>query len=393
LPSETDRLREEVEKIRKDISLRSPELKGDEFLMTVGGKEYRERREVGLELLRLAKILNEKSRSAGKEIRKEVGRYAGLSIAIHASGLWDNHFAEIFACGNHFSFGTDIRVDSDPVGLIRSLHHSVYNGMERKLASCERMLANREATRPGLEKMSSSRFAKAAELEEKEARYKVVVAAIQERNEKQGNQAQENRFEWEGLDQLAAEKVREDVNRYMDSTTTVVIAREDVKETSASNRLAEKIGKLYAIQLPDSLLSSIDHGLCTGKFTTKSVLQMIGRVIRDFDSSGPRWHDGNGDGLSGSFSRKNGGGVRAGDMLIRKESDSDGAAYKAYLVVGNGGEKYLGSDRSLPAVKERARRFYIFNGVSAKLRGEAEMARKSGRSLDTHKCASGMSLE
>jgi hypothetical protein len=41
--------------------------------MTVGGKEYGERREVGLELIRLAKLLNEKSRSAGKEVRKEVG--------------------------------------------------------------------------------------------------------------------------------------------------------------------------------------------------------------------------------------------------------------------------------------------------------------------------------
>lgn len=388
LPSETDRLREEVEKIRKDISLRSPELKGDEFLMTVGGKEFGERREVGLELIRLAKLLNEKSRSAGKEIRKEVGRYAGLAIAIHASGLWDNHFAEIFACGNYFSYGTDIRVDSDPVGLIRSLHHSVYKGMESKLASCERMLANREATRPGLEKMSSSRFTKAEELDEKEARYKVVLAAIQERNEKQGDQANETRFEWEALDQLPSERIKGDVNRYVETTTTLVIAREGAKETSPSNRLVEKIGKLYAMHLPDSLLASIDNAMCTGKLSTESVLQMIGRVIRDFDSNGPRWNEGNGDGLSGSF-RRSGGRVGSGDILIRKESDSDGAAYKAYLVVGNGGEKYLGSDRSLPAVKERAMRFFIFNGVSAKLRGEVEMARK----LDTHRCASGTSLE
>jgi hypothetical protein len=240
--------------------------------------------------------------------------------------------------------------------------------------------------------MSSSRFAKAAELEEKESRYKVVVAAIQERNEKQGTQAKEARFEWEGLDQLPAERVREEVNRYLDSTSTVVIARETGPATPASNRLAEKIGKLYAIELPRSLLASIDNGVCTGKFSTESVLQIIGKSVQDFDSRGPRWNEGNGDGLAGSF-RRNGGGIRAGDMLIRKESGSDGAVYKAYLVVGSGGEKYLGSDRSLPAVKERARRFYIFHEVSAKMRGEPEMARRSGQSLGAHKSAHGMSLE
>ena len=91
-----------------------------------------------------------KSRSAGKEVQKEVGSYAGFPVAIHANGLWDNHFAEIYAQGKYYSYGADIRVDSDPVGLIRSLHHSVYKGMETKLASAERVLASREATRPGV---------------------------------------------------------------------------------------------------------------------------------------------------------------------------------------------------------------------------------------------------
>ena len=130
LPSETDRLKEEVEKIRKDISLRAPESKGDQFVMVLGGQEYAERREAGLELIRAARLLNEKSRSTGKEVQKEVGSYAGFPLAIHASGLWDNHFAEIYAQGKYYSYGADVRVDSDPVGLIRSLHHSVYKGME-----------------------------------------------------------------------------------------------------------------------------------------------------------------------------------------------------------------------------------------------------------------------
>ena len=79
LPSETERLRQEVEKIRADISLRAPVPKGDEFLMVVNGKEYRERREAGQELIKVAKLLNEKARSSRKEVQKATGELRGIS--------------------------------------------------------------------------------------------------------------------------------------------------------------------------------------------------------------------------------------------------------------------------------------------------------------------------
>ena len=80
LPSESDRLKEELEKIRTDISQRAPESKGDEFKMVLSGKEYGERREAGLELIKVARLLNEKSRGSRKEAQKTVGSYAGFSL-------------------------------------------------------------------------------------------------------------------------------------------------------------------------------------------------------------------------------------------------------------------------------------------------------------------------
>ena len=343
------------------------EPKGDDFMMTVGGKTYAERREAGLELIRMARLMNEKARSAGKEIQKEVGSYAGLQLALHASGFWDNHFAEIYARGTHYSYGADVRSDSDPVGLIRSLHHSVYKGMESKLASVQRMLESKEATRPHLEKMTATRFAKAAELEEKEARYKAVVEAIQA-SSKEGDRAVETCFDWTALEGWASEKVGEEVARYLEGSHTSVVARETEESSPSLGGVEQKIKQLYALQLPKTLLEVVTDGLHHGRLTTEGVMQVLGRVIRDFDSTGPTWVEGNGDGLSGSF-RRNREGVSPGDLLIRKETDYERPTYKVYLVTRGGKERYLGSDGSIAAVKVRARQFYVFSGVAARLRG------------------------
>ena len=379
LPSETDRLKEEVDKIRKDISLRAPESTGDQFVMLLGGQEYAERREAGLELLRAAKLLNEKTRSTGREVQKEVGSYAGFPLAIHASGLWDNHFAEIYAHGKYYCYGADIRVDSDPVGLIKSLHHSVYKGMESKLASAERMLASREATRPGLEKMTLSRFAKAAELEAKETRYKQVVQAIQARNGKDNERREDTRFDWEALNQWSEEKLREELGIYLERVSSTVIVRERKESTSSTGELIQKIKELYAIQLPTTLVAFIEDEVSRGRLSTEGVLQIIGKVIDDFDSRGPTWNEGNGDGLAGSF-RRNGGGLCAGDMVIRKEL-SGRATYKAYLIIADGKEKFLGGDGSLTAVRARARQFYVFSDMAARLRKgvDVDYERTAGR--------------
>jgi N12 class adenine-specific DNA methylase len=392
LPSETDRLKEEVEKIRGDISLRAAESKGDDFLMVLNGKERRERREAGLELIKLSKLLNEKARGSRKEAQKEVGSYAGFPLTIRATGLWDNHFAEIYAQGKHNSYGAEVRSDSDPVGLIRSLHHSIYRGMENKLLSCERMLASKEATRPGLEKMASSRFTKAVELEQKEARYKEAVEAIQEHNEKHLARASEYPFDWETLDEWSVEKVALEAQRYLGGTSTIMIAKKSEELAPSSSSIGQRVRNLYAIELPESLLKSIDEKMCGGKLKPQRAMEIVESAIRDFAARGPRWNEGNGDGLLGSY-RRSEGGASVGDILIKKASGPDRQTYKAFLVNRDGSEKCLGSDGNLLAVKERARRFYIFNSVASGLRREVELAKTSDQSVSSEREGQNAGLE
>ena len=102
------------------------------------------------------------------------------------------------------------------------------------------MLASREATRPGLEKMTLSRFAKAAELEAKETRYKEVVQAIQARNGKDSERREDTRFDWEALNQWSEEKLREELGRYLERVSSTVIVRGRKEATSPQESLYRK---------------------------------------------------------------------------------------------------------------------------------------------------------
>ena len=374
LPSETKRLKEETEKIRKDISLRAPESKGEEFIMVINGREYGERREAGLEILREAKLLNEKARATQKEAEKVVGTYAGYPVMVRVNGLWENHLAEIYVKATFYAYGSDIRVDSDPIGLIRSFHHSIYKGMDGKLDYQEKMLKSRVSTRPGLEKMASSEFSKTAELNEKEARYKVVVQAIQEHNEKNKDRSEDCRIDWEGLETWPADKVSEEIERYLNSIVTVMMPRKDEEALTTVEQVLEKTRNLYGLELPGMIIANLDKALNEECLRAARAMNIVEEAIRDFDEKGPTWIEGNGDGLAGSYVR-NKGTICAGDVLIKKILEPEGVKYGAYLITASGLEKYLGGEGGLSGVRERVRRFYIFNGIAVRLRKEVDLSR------------------
>jgi superfamily II DNA/RNA helicase len=383
LPSETDRLKFEVEKIRHDMSLRASEPKGEEFRMVISGREYKERREAGLELIKVAKLLNEKARSSQKEVEKSIGSYAGYPVMVRANGLWDNHFAEICVKGKYYAYGADVRADSDPVGVIRSFHHSVYKGMDSKLDYHEKMLKSREATKPGLEKMASTKFNRSAELEEKEVRHKVVVEAIQAHNKENRDRSDECQIEWEGLEIWPAEKVKEEIERYLNSAATVMIAGKDEQVPSTARQILAETKNLYGLELPRSLLSNIDKAISEESLKAERAMHIIEGAVRDFEARGPSWVEGNGDGLAGSYATSRGF-VGAGDVLIKKTLEPEGEQYRAYLVTPSGSEKFLGGDGNLSNLRDRARRFYIFNSIADGLRKEVELTKRR-YSLASHR--------
>ena len=230
--------------------------------------------------------------------------------------------------------------------------------------------------RPGQDsrRWHQARFTKTAELEQKEARYREAVEAIQEYNEKHAERTQECRFDWEALDEWTAEKVAQEAERFTGAASIVMITPQSEVATGSPSQIGERVKNLYAIDLPEALLKGFEERMCKGKLKPERAMEIVENAIQDFEARGPRWCEGNGDGLSGSY-RRSEGCLRSGDMIVRKTSGPDGQMYKAYLVTKDGSEKYLGCDEDIPAVKERARLFYIFNNVAAKLKLEAGLAK------------------
>ena len=374
LPTETDRLKQEVEKIARDQSLRAPEPKGEEFRMVIGGKEYAERREAGLELINLSKQLNEKARVTKKAVERSIGSYAGLSN--RRSGKWH--------CGTTTLLRSTQKESITPTvlmsGRIRTRLASFdpftmpsTKGWTASWTTKRRCL--RVGRRQGQDwrKWPASKFTKAAELEEKESRYKEVVEAIQAHNMESRDGSDEYPIDWEGVETWPDEKVREEIERYLQATEMVVVAEKGVEVLSTVGQVLEETKNLYGLELPRTLQSSIDKAISEECLKAEKAMDIIERAIRDFDERGPSWVEGNGDGLAGSYARRKGV-VCAGDVLIRKVTDSEGEKYRAFLVTTGRSERFLGGDSRLSDIRERARRFYIFNGIAIELRKEVELS-------------------
>jgi hypothetical protein len=70
--------------------------------MVIDGREYKERREAGVELAKPAKRLNEKARKSGGEVEKGLGRYADLPLSIRSSGQWVSGRMRYYNCTPFF---------------------------------------------------------------------------------------------------------------------------------------------------------------------------------------------------------------------------------------------------------------------------------------------------
>ena len=73
------------------------------------------------------------AKTKGDNIEKSIGSYSGMNLVLRTS-LYDPYsIGRIIACGQNFRYSAEIRTDSDPVGICRSLHNQIYRGMEKML--------------------------------------------------------------------------------------------------------------------------------------------------------------------------------------------------------------------------------------------------------------------
>jgi len=149
-----------------------------------------------------------------------------------------------------------------------------------------------------------------------------------------------------------------------------------------NSSIREKVKERFSVELPRSLAESIDTALSRGTISIERVMTSLETALHAQESEGLKWYDGNGDGLAGSFKR-NAGTIGPGDLLIRKGHRLGEPAYRAFLVIDQGNERFLGEGQDLESLQDRARRYLQGNALAVSLRNDLLNGVSVNRALKT----------
>ncbi|MBP3876205.1 MAG: hypothetical protein J6E41_10970, partial [Lachnospiraceae bacterium] len=138
----------------------------DSFTMTIGGKEFTDRKEAGTALIAACAGL--------KAVRTEgtIGEYAGFSMSASFDGFRQSY---VLTLKRQCSY--TVEVGKDPSGNITRIQNALY-GVERQLAESRQKLENLQGQLTAAREEVQKPFAHEAELAEKSARLAELNAML-----------------------------------------------------------------------------------------------------------------------------------------------------------------------------------------------------------------------
>ena len=142
------------------------EKENDGFSMTIGGKEFTDRKEAGTALIAACAGLKAVHTSG------QVGEYAGFSMSAAFDGFTQSY---ILTLKRQCSY--TIEVGMDPVGNVHRIQNAL-NGIERQLTESQQKLGNLQAQLAAAKEEVKKPFAREAELAEKSARLTKLNAML-----------------------------------------------------------------------------------------------------------------------------------------------------------------------------------------------------------------------
>ena len=98
----------------------------------------------------------EKIKQNREDIEKNVGEFAGMPLLLKSTRGGAIEIAKLYAVGRNFRYGADVRHESDPVGLITSFSHHVFNDPDKLLTQTQESLLVKQKSASELEKISTS---------------------------------------------------------------------------------------------------------------------------------------------------------------------------------------------------------------------------------------------
>jgi len=337
-----------IAKVKADIALREPEKKGKEFEISLNGSVVKERKAAGEQILSAARKAFAQAKMDKDNGEIEIGKYSGLTLSVRSSIYDGTSIAKLQAKGTNFAYRVNIMDDSNPVGLITSLHHQIYNTMDKRIEELERTIHSKNSNLTEFKNLAVSEFPKEEELYTKQKRYNEVMELLKKESEKeQSHENDVSYFPWNNLDSMGAEEIQERVGSFNAQFDIVKIE----KKIETIEDLKQAILDKHSISIPETILSKIASGFESGEYN--DIADKISSSIENVSSNLYRWKlSENTDNIPCVYTCKNQSEYPGSIKIVES-----GKEFDAYREIDGHPPKLLGSDVSLEKLKARAENF------------------------------------
>lgn len=388
MPDDIAKVKERIKNVQEDMDLRLPEMTGKDFKIILDGREYTERKEAGAFIIRLAEVQMKKGSSQSGETEKVIGSYAGYPLLLITNQNYKTEYqAKLCLQARYNRYSFYLKDDPDPVGLIRSLHHTTYNEPDNALQSYERQLQDLVMHREGYEKIVDQPFTKATELKAKEERYKEVMSELaKEQKDRSRTVKNQAVMDWKNLDKMSREEIRMMVENFLAGESVVKKGLDTInREIRTSSDIARETKNRYAMHIHSYILEEIESKLKNNSITVEQVMEVIGGTVNEEKKAERVWHD-----AKGVYGTDNGP-VNVVAMYCKEKKKNvlgdlfiagDGECFKIYGKARNGKYKLLYKDKELASLKERAEHYCFNVALKWNIMELVNQGREHGRSRE-----------
>lgn len=379
IPEEIKRAEEHSAKIVRDVEARVPENKIEKFTMTLEGRVFDKRQEAGEFLKAEASTLCLQAKAAGRDIEKPIGEYLGIPLVIRSTIHDAISSARLSACAPNFRYSAEIRPDSSPERLPVTLHSQIYKGMDKMLEDSQKNIQTLRKSLADYTANSKATFPKAEELRSKEIRYTEVMATLKKQAEERPKQEENhNDIPWKKIAGMSGDEIRECIRIYYDSVKYQAHAS-TVSDMKNATDISNSVKGSHSISLPPSVISLIDSALSSGSLKPDATHNLICSSIDSFRSQGYEWKkENNPPGIHAVFA-KDKENVTQGDICVRLRPVGNEQSFEAFKIIDPNNSKFLGSEKSFEAIRERVEQYVTCLYVRDKISETIALSKNADR--------------
>lgn len=155
--------------------------------------------------------------------------------------------------------------------------------------------------------------------------------------------------------------------------------------------IAESIRQSRSVVLPPSIISAIDSGISEGRLKPDATHEIICASIDRVKKQGFSWKEAGNPAAIHAACVKDALKLSEGDVFIRAKASGSAQTFDAYRVTGPANSKYLGSEKSYPAMKGRVEQYIMSLYIRDKINETLSLSDRARKDKD-HKLGYGLAV-